>query len=69
MALFNNVSLVLLLLLVVSSIADARASCGCDKMMPPTCWCTYEVDACSPSECPVNTVTVLENLLAYNIGN
>ncbi|GMN60958.1 hypothetical protein TIFTF001_030070 [Ficus carica] len=113
MALFNNVSLVLLLLLVaLSSMANARSlevssestepkfcssceckeengntrcyrtdkkiggcplvcstRCACFETLPLQCFCTYEVDTCSPSDCSINTVSVLENLLAYNIGN
>ena len=42
---------------------------ACIETDPPTCWSTYEVDTCSPSECAINTMTMLENLLAYNMGN
>ncbi|GMN54740.1 hypothetical protein TIFTF001_023869 [Ficus carica] len=29
--------------------------CACTRSLPPTCWCTYEVETCTPKQCPKNT--------------
>ncbi|GMN54742.1 hypothetical protein TIFTF001_023868 [Ficus carica] len=43
------------------------SACICVRSIPPTCWCSYEVETCSPERCP-STAAKLENLLTLN-GN
>ncbi|GMN54741.1 hypothetical protein TIFTF001_023867 [Ficus carica] len=42
--------------------------CACTRSIPPICRCTYEVETCSPKQCPQNNAAKLEKLLTLN-GN
>ncbi|GMN54743.1 hypothetical protein TIFTF001_023870 [Ficus carica] len=36
-------------------LSCGKPNCACTRMIPPTCWCSIEVDSCNPSQCPIKS--------------